>query len=982
MNSRDKRNLRLYGAESGSARRSRYRVFSLKWKALLLTSLVLVVVTMAVSWRGFVNLSDQFDRHREAAHGRHTREVQALIEQSLERLRQLGGVIPWLPGMQQGLAGNDIEQVRKAFESQWTVLQFDMGIEVVNFYDPAGRLLVGWDVGTWNDDLDRQARDWVDQVNSRETPVMALNCKPACLQYAVVPVLAQGQSVGAVLLGSSLADVVRSFRQISGNDIGLLAVDDGSGSIPKEPGRRIPEWNARVMALTNMPQSLEVLRQAARLTQQPDAQGTRIKHGNRAYEVRLIPLPGFTEDNAAQLAVIADITDTLGEIRASSQELLVAGISGWLLAELLLLLILWNPMSRLWLTAHKLPLLAQSQFGAVRDAIAARRGSHNLRFQDEIDLLDETTIALADRLEELEYKVEEHTRALNRRMEELAMERDFVANLLDTAQVIIITQDSQGRIVMANLFTQYLTGYDEKDMGGRNFIDLLLVGGLSTEMRQRLSELFGGEHGHLRHEAVVTCKDGALRNITWYHSRLSGRGVDGPAVLSVGLDNTERKGAETRLAWLSDHDPLTGLFNRHRFQEELELMVTAARRQGKTGALLFIDLDQFKYINDTSGHHSGDSLLKVVATTLSTKLVEADLVARLGGDEFAILLRESDADRAARVAGDINTMLNGVGVAVNGQVLRVSASIGIALFPNGDSNVADLMAFADLAMYQAKEEGRGNWHLFSEEDQTRERMHNRVYWKDKVSQALAEDGFLLYYQPIMEIASSRVSHYEVLLRMRGSDGSVIGAAHFIDAAERSGMIHAVDRLVLAKAMRRLAEINRQGVDAVFSINLSGHAFNDPELLPHIQRELAMSGVDSARVVFEITETAAVADFAVATNLMLAIKAMGCRFALDDFGIGFSSFYYLKHLPVDYLKIDGSFIRQLPDNPDDQTIVKALAQVAAGFGKKTIAEYVENQATFELLKEYGIDYAQGYFISKAVSAEDAFGKPIQVVHKNH
>lgn len=944
------------------------RYFSLKWQALVFTSLVLIAVTVAISWRSYINLDAQFDRHRQAAHARYVKEVQALIDQSLDRLRQLGGWIYSLPGMQNSLLAGDQNQIKQTFEQQWPVLQLDLGIDVVAFYNRENYLLASWEVTNWNKPRTQEVLNWIKQVIERETPVTAINCKPECMQYAVAPILADGQSVGVILVGSSLADVVRNFQLISGNDIGLL-ISSETGGNDGDRTRYVPRWDAQIVALTNAEHSLKILRSLEQRPLVAASEGVRTGYASRDYEVRLIPLPSFSAGQATRLVVIEDITKPLQEIRSASREILIAGISGWLLSELLLLAILWTPMSRLRVTAANLPLLAQRQFEAVRSSLL--RQSRDRWVNNEIDILDRTAIALAHRLQQLEKEVEDRTQTLSHRMEELSQEKDFVARLLNTAQVMILTQDCRGRIVMLNSFTQSLTGYEKQELEGRHFLDLLLPDSLPPDIPQRLSELTSSKQGNLRHDALVGCKNGAIRTVTWYHSRLASRLPGDPATLSVGLDITERRGAESRLAWLADHDTLTGLLNRHRFKEELELIADAARRQNKTGALLFIDLDQFKYINDTCGHHNGDALLKVVAHALSGQIVAADVVARLGGDEFAILLRETDVQGAIGVANEINTLLSHVGITVDGQILRVSASIGIALFPHGADNVDDLLANADLAMYQAKEQGRGHWHLFSGVDQTRERMRNRVYWKEKVALALAEDRFVLYYQPIMEIASARVSHYEVLLRIRDTDDSIIGATHFIDAAERSGIIHAVDRLVLSKAIRQLAEINRRGERVAFSINLSGHAFNDPELLSHLRRELEESQVDVSKVIFEITETVAVSDFAIANNLMLAIKELGCRFALDDFGIGFSSFYYLKHLPVDYLKIDGSFIRQLTENPDDQIIVRALSHLASGFGKKTVAEYVETEETLELLREYGIDYAQGYYISKPLSAEDAF-----------
>jgi diguanylate cyclase (GGDEF)-like protein/PAS domain S-box-containing protein len=541
------------------------------------------------------------------------------------------------------------------------------------------------------------------------------------------------------------------------------------------------------------------------------------------------------------------------------------------------------------------------------------------------------------------------------------------ASLLDLAQVMIVNHDHQGRILMVNAYTQTVTGYRQEELVGRDFFTALFAEGTADRHRIR-EELASDPHKHLRHESLITCKNGSIRNITWFHSRLTADAPEDPEVLSVGLDITERLGAESRFAWLSDHDTLTGLLNRRRFQEELELVLTAARRHNKTGALLFIDLDNFKYINDTRGHHTGDALLKAVGKVLSNNIEAADVVARLDGDEFAILVRDTDPKGAVLAAADIQQALHNLSFMGGTQALRISASIGIVLFPLHADTVGDLMASADLAMFQAKEEGRGHWHLFSKDDATRERLRNRFYWQDKVSKALAEDRFLLYFQPIIEIRNRRVSHYEVLLRMRDDDGAIISSAHFVDAAERGGMINALDRMVVSKAVRFLAELRQYGHHVAFAINLSGYAFNNPQLLPHLQQELQRHQVDTSKVIFEITETAAVSDFAVANSVMLAIEELGCRFALDHFGIGFSSFYYLKHLPVDYLKIDGSFIRQLADSLDDQIIVQAMSQVAVQFGKKTIAEFVETEAVLDKLRDCHIDYAQGYLISKPVSAD--------------
>lgn len=959
------------GLDSAQPSFTKGRFFSLKWKALLLTSLVLVTVTLAISLRSYINLHTQLDNHRRDEHERLAKDMEAQIAQSFNSLRQLGGMIPSLADLQRSLFNGDAESIRRTFEPEWPVLQFDLGIDVAAFYDSGGRLLETWEANDWSERRSPHVLGWVKRVTQQEVPVTALSCNRDCRQYAIVPILAHGVSAGALLLASSLADVVTNLSKISGNEIGLIVVGSGD-AFKQEPDRWISQWKAQIVALTSFDKSLSILKKAASEKSFTIA-GLRSYLNGHSFEISVFPLPEVAGGNSAYLLSISDITDTLDEIRKATREIFIVGGAGWLLAELLLLAILWTPMSRLKQTARSLPMLAQSRFSEARSVIASQARHH--LFDDEIDILDDTAIALADRLERLEQKVDEHTKALSSRMEDLARERDFVTSLLDTAQVVILTLDRTGRMVMTNPFACRLTGYQAQEIVGQGFVDLFFPAGTPDISGKRIrEELASDKLKHLRHESLLTCKDGSIRNVTWYHSRLNTHSEQDPAILSVGLDITERRGAESRLAWMADHDTLTGLVNRRRFQEELDSALVSSQRHGKTGALLLIDLDHFKYINDTCGHQSGDALLKLVAEALSVDALEADLLARLGGDEFGILVREADAEDAEQVARKIQRQLLGVSLIVDGQSLGVTASVGMVLFPTHADNVGDLMAIADLVMYQAKEAGRGCWQMFSENDETRKRIRDRVYWKERVSHALAEDRFVLYFQPILEISTGRISHYEVLLRMRSEDGGIIGPSSFIDTAERGGMIHEVDRTVISKAIGFLAELGRHGLDIAFSINLSGHAFGDSQLLSHLRKELRRTQVDASKIIFEITETAAVADYAVATNVMVAIKELGCCFALDDFGIGFSSFYYLKHLPVDYLKIDGSFIRQLADNLDDQIIVRAMSQVASGFGKKTIAEYVENSSTLDLLREYGIDYAQGYLISDARSAEDLF--PVQ------
>lgn len=442
-------------------------------------------------------------------------------------------------------------------------------------------------------------------------------------------------------------------------------------------------------------------------------------------------------------------------------------------------------------------------------------------------------------------------------------------------------------------------------------------------------------------------------------------GADGRRLLrGLTLDITDQKAAEERIIYLADHDALTGLLNRRRFQEELEQHIAYARRYGHEGALLFLDLDQFKYVNDSFGHQQGDQFLMEVANRLNRSLRHSDLLGRLGGDEFGVLLPQAGADEARQAAASVLAGLAKDELEVfPGQTVRVSASIGIALFPSHAATAGELLAKADSAMYTAKEKGRNQLHLFDEQDRSMDRMHAKIRWEERIRRALAEDRFVLHYQPVVALASGEVSHYEALLRMVDDDGSLIPPGNFLDVAERFGMIREIDHWVLQRAIRSQAEGKAAGRSMRIAVNLSGRHFGSTEVLELVQRALAEQDADPSSIIFEVTETAAVENLAGARVFIDALRGIGCRFALDDFGIGFSSFYYLKHLPVDYVKIDGSFVRNMDSDESDAIFVRSIAELARRLNIVTIAECIERPTVLEQLRDMGVELGQGYHLGR-------------------
>jgi diguanylate cyclase (GGDEF)-like protein/PAS domain S-box-containing protein len=433
-------------------------------------------------------------------------------------------------------------------------------------------------------------------------------------------------------------------------------------------------------------------------------------------------------------------------------------------------------------------------------------------------------------------------------------------------------------------------------------------------------------------------------------------------VISQVQDISERKELARRLEHLIDHDFLTGLLNGRRFEAEVAEELQRATRYGSGGAVLMIDLDNFKEVNDAFGHLAGDDLLRGVTGALRHRIRQTDILARVGGDEFAVLLPQTDAEQARVVADLIVKALHRHVAMLDGKSVRTTVSVGVAMLEGPDAQ--SVLANADRAMYEAKAAGRDRFAIHHPGPGQVERPSMRLATAERIRGALEEDRLLLYCQPIFDLKEKEVSQYELLLRLpddQGGEPILPGA--FLYVAERSGLIQAIDCWVVRKAIALIDEHRRAGRRLVLHVNLSGKSIGDPKVTASIEAALAETVIDPACLVFELTETAAISNIEEAKAFTHRLRARGCRFALDDFGAGFGSFFYLKALPFDFLKIDGEFIRGVLASPMDRVVVEAIVSIAKGTGKKTIAEFVGDEDTSRLLEECGVDYAQGYHVSR-------------------
>lgn len=424
------------------------------------------------------------------------------------------------------------------------------------------------------------------------------------------------------------------------------------------------------------------------------------------------------------------------------------------------------------------------------------------------------------------------------------------------------------------------------------------------------------------------------------------------------------KERDRKLRQLADSDAMTGLLNRASFSRRLDQEIGRVALEGGSSALFFIDLDQFKYINDTLGHAVGDRLLIQIAEQLRTRMRARDAICRFGGDEFTVLAIDVGCEEAKDIARSLVVLMQQFLFQENGQFFNVNCSIGVTMIDSDRYGGEEIIGQADMACHVVKARGRNSFHVHDAEDRDKNRMVAEVSWSRLIKQMIEEDRFVLVYQRIHAIKDTKGpghEFFEVLLRMPGTHGELLTPAAFLPAAERFGLINAIDRWVIARALRKLAEYRRDGRDIVFSINLSGASFNDPELLAMIQGELKRHELPPQCLVFEITEQIAVRHLDQASTLMKILEKQGCQFALDDFGTGFSAFGYLKHLPIAYIKIGLPFIADLACDPINQAMMRSIIQMAKALGKQTIAENVEDEAAFTLLREYGVNYVQGYLL---------------------
>jgi len=552
--------------------------------------------------------------------------------------------------------------------------------------------------------------------------------------------------------------------------------------------------------------------------------------------------------------------------------------------------------------------------------------------------------------------------------EALFREKESAQIMLQAIGDGVITTDAESVIDYINPVAENLTGWRLEDAMGRNVDEVFRA--FHEETCEPLENPLTGSIRRARpmksgRPMLMIRRDG---NELYVESTAApirdGAGKVVGAVL-VFHDVSESRELNRKLSYHASHDAVTGLVNRREFESRIERALKSARAKEGSYALCHLDIDQFKMINDSCGHAAGDTLLGQIGALLKSRIRWRDTLSRLGGDEYGVLLESTTLEDALRTAEVLREAVKGFRFEWEERVFKLSASVGVVPITADNEDVASILSAAEGACAAAKEQGRNRVHSFAENDIELMRRRRETQWAARISQALDDGRFDLYRMPIMPLKNQdEGEHYEILVRMRDEQGKIVSPDHFIAAAERYNITPAIDRWVIENTFRWLvSEADERERLSMCAINLSAQSLGDDKFLPFIIEQFQKSGLDASKICFEITETSAVASFSQANRFIRSLKELGCKFSLDDFGTGMSSFNYLKQFPVDYLKIDGSFVRGILNDPIDREMVRSINEIGRLTGKQVIAEFAENPEIIETLRQLGVDYAQGYGIAQ-------------------
>lgn len=930
------------------------RFVSLRVKIFVILVLVLVGVQGTYALFSLYQLESQFELQRQQVNSAELARLNGSVQASYQRLLEVAELLPL---MDSGLADaglSPLEKLTRSISQKFTAFQLTGSVNAAYLYDGDAQL-----VGFWGDKVHIPAAE-ISEVFSTERPLRKLTCTSVCIRYVAIPILLEGKKRGVLMVGRFLYDVIYDIKLQTTLDIGLAL------KAPEHAGE-LAGWGLQLSSMTNRSRNQALLETLAK-TQSFDAAGGvyRLDADGRTYEVLFSPMVGVDEGTGYWI-VMDDISARLQTIHTSLLNYLLLGVAGIFTAVILLAMLLKQPVDFFVLLANRLPLLSINAYQDFRDALSRHQHRRVRIGRDERDLLVGSALQLATQLEGLEEDVHVHTDSLEKSRQALRKERDFLVGLLETAPLLILTQNSAGELKSLNHFGLQLLDIKTAQVRATNFFTLLQREDEKQEFKLQAQRLQLGLEGQVRTDCVLLDHQGNRHDISWLHARLRHASGEEPLILSIGMDISDRKLAEQRLHWLANHDPLTERPNRLFFMSCLNDAIESCRLLDTQAAILFIDLDRFKEVNDSLGHAVGDGLLKVATKRIHDCIRDTDILARLGSDEFTVLLRSvRDLEGAEVVASKVLEAFQQPFWIGEYEVV-VTASVGISLFPDHGEDGPSLIKHADVAMFQAKDAGKNCYFVYDvEKDHLR---YERFALGADLRKAIQNEELVLHYQPQIDVLNGTIIGVEALVRWEHPVAGLLPPNRFIPLAEELDLIIPLGEWVLREACRQMKVWQRVGFPNMkVAVNLAGQQIAHERLIASVEEALAEAELGAEWLELEVTENFVIRQPEVTVGKLTYLRDKGITLAMDDFGTGYSSLSYLKKLPIDKLKIDRSFVQDIGVDKSDESIIKATLAMCHSLGLDIVAEGVETQEQLDFLLTHRCSKIQGYYYSKPLSAE--------------
>lgn len=923
---------------------------SLKWKAVVFSSVILTLISAAWMGQSVYNTVLNYKTELQQAHQSHQQILNQMVADDFLKFSQFSKLISEKPEIRQFYSAAQDFSMPEFLGGQWASLKASVDLDYVAILSAEGVMLgeaynknIAPDLASLH-----EAFSQYESLEARQAPHAFIYCQALCMQFSWEPFVFSNGAHGVIALGRNMADLAVRYNAALSSDIAILIQ---TNNLPAEDNRALPAWGHIIWASSRFPDELLVLNNYS-LEHSLSSLGDLELFEFSGERYLFSPLHLQVSNQFGHSALFVDIVnetenrkDFMGAIWVS----IWAGLLGLALSELALVFLILGPIKRLANVAEALNLLPKHRYKEAARVV----GRNKAYVRDELTQLEDNTIFVSNQLEVLYGKIQDTHNDLSKKVHSLSKSRAFLTRLLDNPSVFVLTQTKDFDVILSNLKFKNTI----KD-AGNSFLDLFSNKRTKDEFIKEAKALTLNTGKAYQHEVIMRTYNERTLLVSWSHTLVEDE-HGGEILVSVGMDNTEHKKDEVKLKWLANNDSLTKIGNRRSFMRDLQDLL----ENYSQGAVLIIDVNRFKQINDIYGHMAGDDVLIDIAQVLKKYALPVGSISRLSGDEFTVVLPEISVGDLGEFLTTLSMGLQGSVVLKTQRVVEYSVSIGAALFPDDGDSYQTLLAHADMAMYKAKKTGQSQWHIFNESDDNSEELKRDYYLSELIKSALANNLFQLVFQPILSINEGRVQHYETLLRLNDELGNQVSPAEFIPVSENLGLIRDIDNWVLEHALARLSEELEFQPELIFSINVSAPSLQMNEYAMVFVDAIKKYNVGAKHIIIELTETAHIENFKQVLENLTILTNEGVTIALDDFGVGFSSFSYLKQLPLRYVKLDGSYIRDLKDHPDNQAFVKSISEMVTAFGMRTIAEFVEDEATLDMLKTLGVYYAQGYYIGR-------------------